>query len=135
MRLEGSGALVEIADHSLRFTAESDHYVQLSVGNRGIRGVGPFDLTFTATGITGKVDGATRSLVVTWPDGITRPMFHMDGIRYYAGWADDHSIGKGTTTPQFSIGFGVTDGPHTIEISEWRYPNLPVDPARREIDL
>lgn len=135
VRLEGSAAMVEVSGTMVRFVAESDRYVQLSVGNRGIRGVGPFDLTFTATGITGTVDGATRSLVVTWPEDIIRPMFRMDGMRYYAGWPDDHSIGKGTVTPQFCIGFGVTDGPHMVNISEWTYPNLPVDPKQQQINL
>jgi hypothetical protein len=61
-------------------------------------------------------------------------MFRMDGVRYCAGWADDHSIGKGKDTPQFSVAFGVTDGNHSIEVTEWAYPELPPEPQRREID-
>lgn len=133
VRLEGSAAVVEITDKRVRFIAGAGQYVKLSVGARGVRGVGPFDLTLTDTGITGTVAGDTRSLVVTWPAAIVRPMFRMDGVRYYAGWADDQSIGKGTTTPQFSLAFGVTPGRHTIDIAEWTYPRLPPEPAKREV--
>ncbi len=135
VRVEGGPAALEIAGDSVRFVADAGSYVKLSAGNRGVRGVGPFDLTFTDAGITGAVDGKTRSLVVTWPEDIVRPMFRMNGTRYFAGWSDDHSIGKGAETPQFAIGFGVTDGPHHIEILEWTYPDLPPEPARRRIAL
>jgi hypothetical protein len=98
-----------------------------------VRGVGPFDLTFTSDKITGTVDGPIRTLVTTWPENIRRPMFHMDGNRWYAGWADDHSIVKGTPAPQFGIAFGVTAGKHTVEVSEWTYPALPPVPTRRNL--
>ena len=117
----------------IRFIAPEATYVKLTVGNVGVRGAGPFDLLFSGSRITGKVEGRMRSIVTTWPEGIVRPMYHMDGVRYYAGWADDHSISKGTRTPQFAIGFGVTDGPHTIEIAEWTYPPLPPVPERKSL--
>lgn len=135
VRLEGRSAVIEISKGKVRFVANHTGYVKLSVGNKGIRGHGPFDLTFSDTNIGGKVDGKKRSLVCTWPDGIVRPMFHLDGIRYYAGWADDHSIGKGSDTPQFSIGFGVTEGEHSVTFTEWTYPELPPQPEQRSIDL
>lgn len=133
VRFEGRAAAVEIAPGKVRFIVAPDSYAKLSAGNRGVRGFGPFDLTFTDTGITGTVAGDTRSLVVTWPEGIVRPMFQMDGTRYCAGWADDHSWAKGAVTPQFAIGFGVTAGEHRVDISEWTYPNLPPAPGRRDI--
>ena len=135
VRLEGGPAEVVVSAGTVRFLAAPGSYVKLAAGNRGVRGVGPFDLTFTDGGIRGTVAGPTRSLVVTWPADIVRPMFTMDGVRYCAGWADDHSIGKGTDTPQLAIGFGVTAGEHTIAISEWTYPDLPPEPARREIQF
>ena len=95
-----------------------------------MRGGGPFDLTFAKDQITGTVAGATRSLVCTWPAAITRPMYHMDGVRWYAGFADDHSISKGTPTPQLALAFGVTAGKHQVEITEWQYPELPPAPAQ-----
>jgi hypothetical protein len=135
VRLEGGPAVVEAAAGSVRFTVARNSYVKLSVGNCGVRGVGPFDLTFTDTGITGTVDGDTRSVVTTWPQGIVRPMFHMDGTRYYAGWADDHSWSKGTPDPQFALAFGVADGKHQVDVSEWTYPALPPSPARRAVSF
>jgi hypothetical protein len=128
-----TGTVAEAPNGGTRFTAPAGVYVRLTQGSRGVRGVGPFDLVFRDDGIAGSVSGPTRSLVVTWPDAITRPMYRMDGRRYCAGWADDHSIGKSQTTPQFALAFGVTDGEHAIEISEWTYPELPPEPARRRI--
>jgi hypothetical protein len=81
------------------------------------------------------VDGRLRSIVTTWPAGITRPMYHVDGVRWCMGWADDHSIAKGTAAPQFAMAFAVPDGPHRIEVSEAAYVDLPPVPARREIAL
>ena len=134
VRLEGVTAVVDISADSVRFIAGFG-YFKLSAGNRCVRGIGPFDLSFTETGMTGRVEGETRSLVASWPEGIVRPMFQMDGVRYFAGWPDDHSIGKGTSTPQFAIGFGVTNGPHKVSISEWTYPDLPPEPKQRQIDF
>jgi len=131
---EARKASILILTHAgIRFIAPEATYVKLTVGNVGVRGVGPFDLLFSSGRTTGKVDGRTRSIVTTWPEGIIRPMYHMDGVRYYAGWADDHSISKGTKTPQFAIAFGVTDGPHAIEIAEWAYPPLPPVPQRKSL--
>ena len=60
-------------------------------------------------------------------------MYHMDGVRCYAGSADDPSIGKGTPTPQSATAFGVTDGAHKIGVGEWEYPELPPAPTRRNM--
>lgn len=133
VRLEVGRAQIERSTGKVRFIVPDASYARLSVGNVGVRGLGPFDLTFTRTGISGKVEGRARSLVCTWPDGVVRPMFHMDGQRWYAGWADDHSISKGTKAPQFALAFGVTDGAHTVEIGEWMYPELPVAPLRTAV--
>jgi hypothetical protein len=124
---------VEESPGVVRFKAPGNEYVKLTLGNRGVRGFGPFDLTFTDTGISGTVSGDERSLAVTWPNGLVRPMYKMDGVRYCEGFADDHSMSKGSATAQFSIGFGVTAGEHKVEISQWVYPALPPEPRRREI--
>lgn len=118
---------------AVRFVAPDAVYVKLTEGNVGVRGVGPFDLTFTADRIVGTVDGATRTLAVTIPEGIVRPMYRMDGQRWYAGWADDHAIYRGTATPQFGLAFGVTAGQHAVEVSQWTDPELPSSPPRAEI--
>jgi len=120
---------------AIRFVTTSRGYVKLTNGNHGVRGVGPFDLTFTNDRISGTLSGKKRSLVVSWPKGIKRPMFTLDGKRYFAGWADDPSINRSADSVQFSIAFAVTDGDHQIEISEWTYPALPVEPKRRLIDF
>ena len=126
--IEARKAATHITPQTIRLVALDRTYCRLAVGNVAVRGVGPFDLTFTKEKITGTVEGAIRSLVCTWPEAITRPMYHMDGVRWYAAFADDHSISKGTPTPQMALAFGVTEGKHQIEISEWMYPELPPSP-------
>ena len=128
--IDASHAAIHITPQAIRLVALERGYCRLAVGNVAVRGVGPFDLTFTKDRITGSVAGATRSLVCTWPEAITRPMYHMDGVRWYAGFADDYQISKGTAAPQLALAFGVTDGPHQVEISEWKFPNPPPAPAQ-----
>jgi hypothetical protein len=119
----------------IRFVAPAPVYVKLNHGNVGMRGVGPFDLTFTPEGITGTVDGDVRTLVVTWPEKIVRPGYWMDGVRWCAGFADEHSLYKGSTTPQFGIAFGVSAGKHTVKVAEWEWPAMPTPPARAALTL
>jgi hypothetical protein len=119
----------------VRFTAPDGVYANLSHGNVGVRGVGPFDLTFTPDGITGTVDGGIRTIVCTWPEKIVRPGYWQDGVRWYAGFGDEPSITKGTATPQFSIAMGVSAGKHEVKIAEWTWPALPPVPARTSLSL
>ncbi len=126
------GAVLKSA-RDIRFVVTDRTEVRLTVGNVGVRGIGPFDLTFAPDRISGTVDGDTRTLVATWPERIVRPMYRYDGHRWYAGWADDHSITKGTPAPQFALALGVTDGKHDVEVSEWTYPPLPSVPERKAI--
>ncbi len=133
LSVEARNAYVEVSSDSVRFVTPDTTYVKLTVGNQGIRGLGPFDLTFKADAVTGRVDGKMRTLVSTWPEKIIRPMFHLDDLRFFAGWADDHCIGKGAETPQFSIAFGVLDGLHEVKIQEWIYPQLPPTPEQRTV--
>ena len=122
------------AEHgTVRFQAPAAEYVNLTHGTVGVRGVGPFDLTFTADCITGTVDGDVRTLVCTWPERIVRPGYWMDGVRWCAGFADEHSIVKGTATPQFGIAFGVSAGRHEVRIAEWEWPAVPPPPARKQV--
>ncbi len=119
----------------VRFVATDPVYVNLSHGNVGVRGVGPFDLSFTPDGITGTVDGGIRTIVCTWPEKIVRPGYWQDGVRWYAGFADEPSITKGQKTPQFSIAMGVSAGKHEVKIAEWTWPALPPVPARSTLAL
>jgi hypothetical protein len=121
---------VTVDGDKIRFVMTECKYVELTHGNVGVRGSGPFDLTFTPTEINGTVDGSIRTIVCTWPEKIVRPGYRMDGVRWYAGFADESSINKKQQTPQFSLAFGVSSGPHTIKISEWEWPMLSPIPAR-----
>ena len=118
---------------TVRFVAPAAEYVKLTHGNVGVRGMGPFDLTFTSEGITGTVDGDVRTLVTTWPEKIVRPGYWMDGVRWCAGFADEHSIVKGTKTPQFGIAFGVSAGKHDVKVAEWEWPAVPPAPPRQSL--
>lgn len=119
----------------IRFVAPAPVYVKLTHGNVGVRGMGPFDLTFTSDGITGTVDGGVRTLVTTWPEKIVRPGYWMDGVRWCAGFADEPSISKGTNTPQFAIALGVSAGKHEVKLAEWEWPAMPTPPARAALTL
>jgi hypothetical protein len=81
------------------------------------------------------VDGDIRTIVTTWPEKINRPGYSMDGVRWYAGFSDEHSFVKGTKTPQFAIAMGLSAGKHTVKINEWEWPALPQTPARTELSL
>ena len=133
VRLHARKAMIEVAAGSIRFVVPERAYAQLSSGNVGIRGMGPFDLTFTPAGITGRVDGDVRTLVTTWPEQITRPGYAMDGVRWHAGFSDEHSIVKGTKTPQFGIAFGVSAGKHDVKVAEWEWPAMPPAPPRQSL--
>lgn len=126
---------VTVEGDKVRFVESARKYVELTHGNVGVRGVGPFDLTFTPEGITGEVDGDIRTIVTTWPEKIVRPGYLMDGVRWYAGISDEHSFVKGTKTPQFAIAMGLSAGHHTVKINEWEWPALPQTPARTELSL
>lgn len=135
VRVEGRDALVEVAASGIRFVVPDRQYARLSVGGVGVRGLGPFDLTFTPTAITGKVDGVLRSLVTTWPEKIVRPMVRLDGRAWCAGWADDPCIGKTADRPQFSLAFGVLEGAHAVEVGEWQFPAMPPTPPEAKVIL
>jgi hypothetical protein len=120
---------------TIRFIAPAPVYVKLTHGHVGVRGMGPFDLTFTPDGITGTVDGGVRTLVTTWPEKIVRPGYWMGGVRWCAGFADEHSLYKGAATPQFGLAFGVSAGKRTVKIGEWAWPAMPTPPARATLTL
>jgi hypothetical protein len=130
-----TGGTDKPTNYSWRFVAPAAQYVNLTRGNVGVRGMGPFDLTFTPSGITGTVDGDVRTLVVTWPEKIVRPGYWMDGVRWCAGFADEHSLYKGAATPQFGLAFGVSAGRHAVRIAEWEWPALPTPPAQASLGL
>jgi hypothetical protein len=131
VRLFADRATVEVKPGSVRMVVPGRSYAELSVGTVGVRGVGPFDLTLTDNDVTGTVDGDTRTLVLSKPKGIVRPMYHVDGVRWYAGFPDDDAPYREATSPQYSLALGVTGGAHQVSIAEWTYPALPPTPQRR----
>ena len=128
VQVEAYNAVIEVGTNHVRFMVPDRRYVRLSVAGTGVRGVGPFDLTFTPADITGTVDGVMRTLVCTWPETIVRPMFRLDGRLWSAGWADDPCISKTPDRPQLSVAFGVLDGLHRVDIREWQFPTQPPVP-------
>ena len=129
--IEAGHGAIAVGPQGIRFVVTDRQYAQLTVGTVGVRGLGPFDLTFTSNNVTGRVDGDTRTLAVTRPAAIGRPMYHMDGMRYYAGYADDSAPDDNQPKPQFNLAFGVVAGKHDVDVSEWTYPALPPVPSRR----
>ena len=57
------------------------------------------------------------------------------GVRWYAGFSDEHSFVKGASSPQFAIAMGLSAGHYTVKISEWEWPALPEAPVRTELPL
>ena len=135
VQVEAYNAVIEVTTNHIRFIVPDRQYARLRVAGVGLRGCGPFDLTFTPTHITGTVDGALRTLVSTWPEKITRPMFHMDGRLWCAGWADDPCISKTPDRPQFALAFGVFEGFHAVEIGEWQFPSMPSIPPAAKVSF
>ncbi|MCX5658523.1 MAG: hypothetical protein NTW19_02225 [Planctomycetota bacterium] len=132
VQIEARRASVLVSKGSVRFVAPEATYVKLVVGTRAVRGVGPFDLTFTDETVTGTIAGKTRSLAFTRPAKIVRPMFHLDGVRWFAGYSDETAPFRGREDAQFSMALGTTEGKHKIEVREWTSPILPPTPPRRE---
>jgi hypothetical protein len=131
--MEARKAAIQITPVGIRFVVPERTYVKLTVGTVGVRGTGPFDLTLTDAGITGTVDGEMRTIVATMPKAIIRPMYHLDGTRWYAGYPDDPAPYRGRQDPQFGLAFAVHAGKHQVEIREWASPALPPAPAMVEI--
>ncbi len=132
VKLEARQAVVSRGLASVRFAVPESVYAQLVVGKTAIRGVGPFDLTVTATNVTGTVAGRMRTLVISKPEGIIRPMYLMDKVRWYAGYPDDPAPYRGRSDAQFSLAFGVTEGRHAIEVREWESPEM-TPPVLRKV--
>ncbi|MHB9131954.1 MAG: hypothetical protein ACYDBB_12840 [Armatimonadota bacterium] len=134
VHIEARQGAVYTQGNTVRIVVKDRTYAKITVGAVGVRGVGPFDLTFTNDQVTGTVDGDIRTLVITRPQGIVRPMYHLDGVRWYAGFADDATPDDGLPTPQFNLALGLTAGKHTVEIKEWAFPAMPTMPARKALN-
>ncbi len=123
--LEGRSARVIITKDQTRFIAPEATYVKLVVGDKGIRGFGPFDITISDTELTGTVEGKTRTLVASRPRGIRRPSYYVDGVRWHAGFEEEWN----RPVAQMNLAFGFTAGKHAVKVVEWASPSLPPAPA------
>jgi len=99
-------------------------------GTIGIRGMGPFDLTYAPDGWRGTVDGSRRTLVMSTPEKLTRPMLLLDGQLWASGIPDEPSPWRGRDEPQFGLAAGVESGKQELKVVEWQWPALPPVPAR-----
>jgi hypothetical protein len=113
-----------------RFSTPDATYVELICGRIGIRGMGPFDLTYAPDGWCGTVDGTRRTLVMSSPDQLTRPMLLLDGQVWASGIPDEPSPWRGREEVQFGLAAGVESGRQEFEVIPWQWPAMPPAPAR-----
>lgn len=133
VQIHARRALLQVRPGATRIVCGDATFAQIAAGTRGVRGLGPFDLTLSDTAITGHVDGRQRTLVASTPRNLVKPMYHLDGVRWYAAYPDDPAPYRGCSDCQFSLAFAFGDGPHQIEVGAWTSPPMPPVPARREL--
>ncbi|MCX7935196.1 MAG: hypothetical protein N3A66_08070, partial [Planctomycetota bacterium] len=121
----GRGAVRILDGGKIRFSAPDAAFVEMSCGKVGIRGMGPFDLTASEDGWTGTVEGVRRTLVMSTPEKLIRPMLLLNGKVWASGIADEPSPWRGRKDLQFSFAAGLDHGKHKLEVVEWRWPPLP----------
>jgi hypothetical protein len=136
--IAGGRGGVQVIDHPqgrhVRFLAPDASLVELTCGNTGIRGMGPFDLTVGPDGWTGKVDGGNRTLVITLPETLTRPQLLLNGQPWSMWWADDPTPWRGRKDIQWSAALTVGDGPQEVQVRERVWPALPPAPTRQTLE-
>ena len=69
----GRGAVRILDNGKIRYSTPEATYVELTCGPLGLRGMGPFDLTYAPDGWCGSVDGTRRTLVMSCPEKLLRP--------------------------------------------------------------
>jgi hypothetical protein len=126
----GRGAVRILEGGRIRFSTPDAMLVEMTGGPIGVRGMGPFDLTYAPGGWSGTVDGTRRTLVMSSPDQLTRPMLLLDGQVWASGIPDEPSPWRGRNEPQFGFAAGVESGKQDFKAVEWRWPPLPPIPAR-----
>jgi hypothetical protein len=126
----GRGAVRMLDGGKVRFSTPDATYVQLTCGSTGIRGMGPFDLTYAPDGWSGTVDGMRRTLVMSPPEKLQRPMVLLDGQVWASGIPDEPSPWRGREEVQFGLAAGVESGRQQFQAVEWQWPPLPPVPAR-----
>jgi hypothetical protein len=131
----GRGAVRVLDGGEIRFSAPDATLVELICGPHGVRGMGPFDLTVSPQGWSGTVDGARRTLMLSTPETLVRPMLLLDGNVWASGSADEPSPWRGRPEVQFSFAAGVEAGPQRLEVAESRWLPMPPAPARAKLGL
>jgi hypothetical protein len=129
--ISGARGAVRVLDGGrMRFSTPDATLVEMTCGTIGIRGMGPFDLTYASDGWTGTVDGTRRTLVMSAPQKLVRPMLLLDGQVWASGIPDEPSPWRGRDEPQFGFAAGVESGKQELKVVEWQWPALPPVPAR-----
>ncbi len=128
--LNARRARVFIAKDATRIVVADSTYACITAGSVAVRGCGPFDLTFTASNVTGSVEGETRTLVTSLPPQLTKAMYRLDGLRHLSGIPDTAPDQDIRPKPRFAHALGVTAGRHTLEVCEWTNPGVPPEPPR-----
>ena len=119
-----------LGKNATRVVVADSTYACITAGSVAVRGYGPFDLTFTASNVTGVVEGATRTLVTSLPPQITKAMYLLDGQRHLSGIPDTAPGQDVGQKPHFAHALGVTAGRHALEVREWTNPGVPPKPPR-----
>jgi hypothetical protein len=126
----GRGTVRILESGTVRFSTPDATLVEMTCGTIGIRGMGPFDLTYSPTEWSGTVDGTRRTLVMSVPEKLIRPMLLLDGQVWASGIPDEPSPWRGRNEPQFGFAAGVESGKQALKVVEWQWPALPPVPAR-----
>ena len=129
----GRGAVRILEGGAVRFSAPDATLIEMTCGTIGIRGMGPFDLTYNPTGWSGMVDGTRRTLVMSFPEKLIRPMLLLDGQVWASGIPDEPTPWRGRNEPQFGFAAGVESGKQAFKVVEWQWPALPPVPARASL--
>jgi hypothetical protein len=131
VKITGGRGTVRVHDGGkIRFATPDTTYVEMTCGKVGIRGMGPFDLTYSPDRWSGTVDGIRRTLVMTPAVDLVRPMLLLDGQVWASGIADEPSPWRGAKEPQFGFAAGVESGKQDFKVVEWQWPALPPAPTR-----
>ena len=131
----GRGAVRVLDSGKIRFSAPDATLVEMVCGTQGVRGMGPFDLTVSPQGWSGTVDGVRRTLMLSTPEHLVRPLLLLDGNVWASGIADEPNPWRGRPEVQFSFAAGVEAGAQKLEVVEWRWLPMPPAPARTQENL
>jgi hypothetical protein len=71
-----------------------------------------------------------RTLVMSSPNQLTRPMLLLDGQVWASGIPDEPAPWRGRSEVQFGLAAGVESGKQDLKVVQWQWPAMPPAPAR-----